>query len=106
MTLVFIIVLLFSFCNPLLSNGITTATVYLTSNKNVIEKGEEIEISFHIKEQKTAAYLANIYFDETKFEFVSSPENINVSNNQIKVLWYDKRRRKYSKTRRTRQIGF
>lgn len=67
----------------------TTATVDLKSNKEVIEKGEEVEISINITGQKTASYLANLYFDDTKLEFVSGPENISVDKNNIKILWYD-----------------
>lgn len=67
----------------------TTANVNLTSNKNTIEKNEEVEISINITGQKVASYLANIYFDDTKLEFVSGPENINVDKNNIKILWYD-----------------
>ena len=67
----------------------TTATVNLTSNKNTIKKNEEVEISINITGQKVASYLANIYFDDTKLEFVSGPENINVDKNNIKILWYD-----------------
>ena len=67
----------------------TTATVNLTSNKNTIEKGEEVEIRINITGQKTAAYLANLYFDDTKLEFISGPENINIDKSNIKILWYD-----------------
>ncbi len=85
-----ILILLINICIPLWSNSQTTATVYLTSNKDTIEKGEEVEISFHIKNQKTAAYFITIYFDETKLEWVSGPENIKVEENQVKILWHDK----------------
>ena len=85
----FMLILLINICEPVISSAITTATVYLESNKSIIEKGEEIEISFNIKEQSTAAYNANIYFDETKFEFISGPENINVNGNRIIIVWYD-----------------
>lgn len=67
----------------------TTATVSLKANKETIEKGEEVEISINIIGQKTASYLANLYFDDTKLEFISGPENINVDKNNIKILWYD-----------------
>lgn len=85
----FMLLLLINIYEPIISNAITTATVYLESNKSIIEKGEEIEISFNIKDQATAAYNANIYFDETKFEFISGPENINVNGNRIIIVWYD-----------------
>ena len=85
----FMLLLLINIYEPIISNAITAATVYLESNKSIIEKGEEIEISFNIKDQATAAYNANIYFDETKFEFISGPENINVNGNRIIIVWYD-----------------
>lgn len=84
-----IIVLLIALFNPLLSQATTSATVYLEANRVNIEKGERIEVSFHIKDQKTAAYLANIYFDETKFKWISGPDNISVQGNRINILWYD-----------------
>lgn len=81
--------LIINIYDPIISSAITTATVYLESNKSIIEKGEEIEINFNIKDQATAAYNTNIYFDETKFEFISGPENINVNGNRIIIVWYD-----------------
>ncbi len=84
-----LIILFISISASCTSTAATTATVNLTSNREIIEKGEEIEISINITEQKTASYLANLYFDDTKLEFVSGPENINVDNNNIKILWYD-----------------
>lgn len=96
----FLIVIIFIY-NSSLSIATTTATVNLTSNKNIIENEEEIQISFNITGQKTASYLANIYFDNTLLDFVSGPENIVVDKNNIKILWYDVRWRKWSKTRRT-----
>lgn len=67
----------------------TTATVDLKSNKEIIEKGEEVEISINITGQKVASYLASLYFDDTKLEFISGPENISLDKNNIKILWYD-----------------
>jgi len=75
------------------SEATTTANVKLTANRDMIENGEQVEISFNIIGQKTAAYLANIYFDNTKMEFVSGPEDIVIDNNNIKISWYDKQRR-------------
>jgi len=85
----FLLIISNRFCFPICSNATTTATVYLTSNKDVIEKGDEVEISLNIKEQKTAAYFVNIYFDETKLEFISGPENVKLDKNKIKIIWYD-----------------
>lgn len=73
-------------CN---SYAITSGTVYLSSNKSVLEKGEEVEIFINMKNSKTAAFNFNMYFDETKLEFVSGPDNINVDGNRIIYVWYD-----------------
>ena len=79
----------------------TTASVKLTANRDFIENGEQVEISLNILGYKTASYLAHIYFDNTKLDFISGPENIVVDQNHIKILWYDTQRRKWGKTRRT-----
>ena len=85
-----IITFLMSLCIPIYSSYATTnATVYLKANKEVIEEGDEVEIGFYIQGQKTAAYNATIYFDESKYEWISGPENTKVEGNQIKLLWYD-----------------
>ena len=79
------------FCNPMVvvSEAATTGMIYLAANKKVLEKGEEIEISIHIKEVSTAAYSLTLYFDETKFEWLSGPDNTNVQKNQVKIVWHD-----------------
>lgn len=85
-----IITFLMSLCIPIYSSYATTnATVYLKANKEVIEEGDEVEIGLYIQGQKTAAYNATIYFDESKYEWISGPENTKVEGNQIKLLWYD-----------------
>ncbi len=87
--IVLLLLVLISISASYKSIAATTATVSLKSNKETIEKGEEVEISINITGQKTASYLANLYFDDTKLEFISGPENINVDKNNIKILWYD-----------------
>ncbi|MBQ2937852.1 MAG: cadherin-like beta sandwich domain-containing protein [Clostridia bacterium] len=71
------------------SYAVTAGTVYLSSNKSALEKGEEVEIFVNIKNSKTAAFNFNMYFDDTKLEFVSGPENINVVGNRVVYVWYD-----------------
>lgn len=84
-----ILMFLTIFCIPIYNKATTTATVYLQSNRDLVEINEEIEISFYIKDAKTAAFDITIYFDETKLELVNKPENSNVNGNQIKIVWYD-----------------
>lgn len=81
-----------------ISYASTTGTVYLSSNKDRIEKEEEIEISLSIENAKTAAFTSYLYFDDTKFEYVSGPENTNVVENRIIWVWYDEAGGKNSKT--------
>lgn len=96
-----IIVFVLLFYSSICSKATTTASVKLMSNRDFIENGEEVEISFNIAGEKTAAYFAGLYFDDTKLDFVSGPENVVVDKNHIKILWYDARWRKRSKTRGT-----
>lgn len=83
-------IIIFCFYNFLYDiHASTKGVVYLTSNKDVIEKDEEIEISLNIEEIKISAFNAYIYFDDSKFEYVSGPENTNVIGNRIICVWYD-----------------
>lgn len=91
-----IILLILSISIPI--KGETNAIVKLNSNKNVIENGEEIEITISISEKKTAAYDAILNFDETKFDLISRPENANIDEGQIKLVWYDIKGGKRCKT--------
>ena len=48
--------------------------VNLSSNKNVVKKGEETEIVLSLENAETAAFTAYIYFDDDYFEYVTGPE--------------------------------
>ena len=81
---------IFAFCCLFYNSKATdTGTVYLSSNKNAIEKSEEIEITVWIENVKTAAYNTNLYFDNKKLEYISGPENTNIAENRIVSVWYD-----------------
>lgn len=71
-----------SFANE---NGI----VYLESNQDVVETGDEIEVTVNLKDVTTAACDFSLYFDEDKWEYVSKIENANVDKNRILFVWYD-----------------
>ena len=85
----FIIILLIVISIQILCNAQTKTIVYLETNKKNIYINEEVEISINIKDEKTAAYNIILYFDDTKFEFLSGPENINIDGNRIIIVWYD-----------------
>lgn len=67
----------------------TKGTVYLTSDRDLLEKGEEVAITVQLKDSQTAAYSTELFFDDTKLEYVSGPENTNVIGNRIIHVWYD-----------------
>ena len=69
--------------------GYTNTQVYLYSNKNIVKKGEEIDIILSIDNAKTASYTAYIYFDDSYFEYVTGPDISNIDNNRIIYVWYD-----------------
>lgn len=63
--------------------------VYIETNKEIIEKGEEIEITVNLKDAKTTAFSFSLYFDDTKLEYISNLENTNVIDNRIIFVWHD-----------------
>ena len=85
-----ITLLILIFFDATISYSATKSKVYLTANKDILEIGEEIEITINLQNSKTSAYNANIYFDDTKMELISKNDNINVIGNRIIILWYDK----------------
>ena len=90
--LLILFLFLIDICSCYRTYANTTGTVYLESNKDVIDINEEIEISVKIDDFKTAAYTLYLYFDDDKFEFIkenNEDSNINVDNNRIIYVWYD-----------------
>lgn len=83
------IILVCSFCICNISYATETGLVYIESNKESLEKDDELEISINLKNAKTAAFNFSLYFDNTKFEFISEAENVNVVENKILCVWYD-----------------
>lgn len=67
------------------------STIFLESNKQFLENGEEIEVTVNIENTKIAAFDLNLHFDSKKLEIVSSPENSNVVDDRIIFVWYDEK---------------
>lgn len=86
-----LIYILINYFTPVFSSATTKGTVFLSTNKEKVEKGEEIEISINLENNKTTAFNTNLYFDETKVEYLSGPNNINVIGNKILSVWYDEK---------------
>lgn len=80
-------IILFSY--PVKSRALENATFYLQSDKDNVIIGDEFEVSLNLKGINTSAYSIEIFFDTTKLEFISGPENSNVIGNKVKIVWYD-----------------
>lgn len=96
--IIFIFVFMF-FINYIISfnfNNIyasTNGNVYLSSNKQEVNIGDEIEISINIEGFNTSAYDFELYFDNDKLEFLENAndkDNINLINNKINYIWFDR----------------
>ena len=87
--LVITIFMIILFSYPLKSRALENATFYLQSDKDNVIIGDEFEVSLNLKGINTSAYSIEIFFDTTKLEFISGPENSNVIGNKVKIVWYD-----------------
>lgn len=87
--IVLFLLLLYSFYLFNISYATNTGIVYLESNKDTIEKGEEIEITVNLKDAKTSAFNLSLYFDNSKLEYISNSDNTNVIENRIIFVWFD-----------------
>ncbi len=69
--------------------GKETGTIYLESNQDVVEIGDEVEITVNVKNSEIAAFNISFNFDNNKWEYVSKLDNANVKDNHILYVWYD-----------------
>lgn len=65
------------------------ATIYLESNKEIVQVGDEIEITVNLKDNTTSSFELIFYYDNEKWDYVSNIDNTNVKNNRILYVWYD-----------------
>ena len=61
----------------------------INANKENINLNENFKIYVNIGNINVASYTLNIYFDNTKVEYISGSDNTNVINNRIINIWYD-----------------
>lgn len=71
------------------SYATNTGIIFLGSSQEVLEQGEEVEITINVKNVKTAACTSYLYFDNTKLTYIAGPENTNVIGNRIIFVWHD-----------------
>ena len=63
--------------------------ILLELNQTKIEKGEEFTLVIKAQEISMSAYLLEIYFDQTKVELISKPQNSNLTEGRLLYSWYD-----------------
>ena len=61
----------------------------INADKENINVNETFKIYVNIGNINVASYTLNIYFDNTKVEYISGSDNTNVINNRIINIWYD-----------------
>ena len=88
--------------------AITDGIVYLSSDKQIIEINEELEIFVNIENFYSDAYDFELFFDNDKLEFINenNNDNVNVIDNRIICLWYDKNGGSNEKTGRIESFKF
>ena len=82
------------------------AIVTLKSNKDKFMQGEDIEITVNLENSNTCAFDFNLYFDTEKLEFIEDQDYINIVDNRIIYVWYDKSGGENSKTEEIAKFKF
>ena len=81
----FIILILLVTSNVVFANS----QMNIISNKQGIGIDEEIEIKIHITDVQISSLTLEIFYDTSKLEYISGPENSNYSNARIIYTWVD-----------------
>ena len=61
--------------------------IKIIADKEIIQKDETIEIKVEINDAPIAAFTLEIYWDNSKLEYIQGPENSNHANNRILYTW-------------------
>ncbi len=63
----------------------------ILADKYQIKKEEEIEFHIEFEDTEVAAFTLELYWDHTKLEYISGPENSNHSGNRVVYTWIHER---------------
>lgn len=63
--------------------------IFLSCDNYELSKGDEFEVVVNLENNKVSAFTSNLYFDDSKVEFISGPDNINLISDHIVYVWYD-----------------
>ena len=64
-------------------------SIYLNVSNAEIKNGEEFSFTINLANIDVAAFDIQIYFNNELLEYVSGPENTNVTGSKIITVWYD-----------------
>ena len=87
-----ILVLLLNLCNISLAvNNKEKLSLKIENEKKEVYLDETFKIYVNLGDINVLAYTLNLYFDNSKLEYVEGPENTNILNNRIISIWYDEK---------------
>ena len=82
--ILFLLVILFFVNIPVTS---ANSEIIVTFNKSNLQIDENVEAKINIANVDIASFTLELYFSETKLEYISGPENSNYSNGRILYTW-------------------
>lgn len=74
-------------CNNIYASNI--GNVFLSCDKTIVEKNEEFEVAINLKDNETVAFTSYLYFDNSKVDYISGPDNTNLIENCVIYVWHD-----------------
>ena len=66
-----------------MNKSLAESKMEIIADNEVIKQGEETKIRIELNNTNVAAFTLEIFWDNTKLEYISGPENSNYSNNRI-----------------------
>lgn len=66
-----------------INKSLAESKMEIIADNEVIKQGEETKIRIELNNTNIAAFTLEIFWDNTKLEYISGPENSNYSNNRI-----------------------
>lgn len=67
--------------------SLVESIMQIISDKVEIEAEEEVQVSINIKDTEVAALTLELYWDNSKLEYISGPENSNNLDNRALYTW-------------------
>ncbi len=67
--------------------SLAESIMQIISDKVEIEAEEEVQVSINIKDTEVAALTLELYWDNSKLEYISGPENSNNLDNRALYTW-------------------